>query len=225
MQTGGSNQYIFISLPKKSVGLTRCKWSYDPNVVSFLSSCMQVQVLSVVPLDHVKTSSYSGNSATTPSMAGSGLSCVNLAKTQLDTLEEEQYGSRASQGNSPVIESFNSTDIVPLRRRYSTKLDGTRQPPGEILSRVLRETPSHEIPSPLQHKCKVREMLLAKSFAIQYLKLKSVRLFVPPGFKNMIVTVFKSSSNKSIFYVETNNGWQLLKILVFIRSQICNQKS
>ncbi|XP_024379765.1 uncharacterized protein [Physcomitrium patens] len=118
----------------------------------------QVQVLSVVPLDHVKTSSYSGNSATTPSMAGSGLSCVNLAKTQLDTLEEEQYGSRASQGNSPVIESFNSTDIVPLRRRYSTKLDGTRQPPGEILSRVLRETPSHEIPSPLQHKCKVPNM-------------------------------------------------------------------
>lgn len=122
----------------------------------------QVQVLYVSPLNHVKPSSYSGVSAKSPSMARSGLSCacVGVAKTRSTPLTEEQYVSRVSPGNSPLTESsLNTADIVSSRRRYSIKKDGTPQPPGEILSRVLRETPSHEIPSPLLYSCKVPDAL------------------------------------------------------------------
>lgn len=138
----------------------------------FLWSATQVQVLYVSPLNHVKPSSYSGVSAKSPSMARSGLSCacVGVAKTRSTPLTEEQYVSRVSPGNSPLTESsLNTADIVSSRRRYSIKKDGTPQPPGEILSRVLRETPSHEIPSPLLYSCKVSEMLLVLSFVFRRL--------------------------------------------------------
>lgn len=129
-----------------------------------MSFCMQVHSLYIMPLDHVKTSSYSGNSevrdgqanATTPSMAGSGLSCacVDVAKTHLAPLAEEQYGSRNSPGNSPSTESsFDINGPVSLRRRYGpekSKFPVVRQPPAEILSRVLRETSTQDC-SPLQH--------------------------------------------------------------------------
>lgn len=122
---------------------------------------MQVHSLYIMPLDHVKTSSYSGNldgqaNPTTPSMAGSGLSCacVDVAKTHLTPLAEDQYGSRNSPGNSPSTESsFDINGPVPLRRRYGpekSKFPVARQPPAEILSRVLRETSTQDC-SPLQH--------------------------------------------------------------------------
>lgn len=130
-----------------------------------LSPCMQVQVLYIMPLDHVKRSSYSGNSeardsqsnATAPSVAGSGLSCacVDVAKAHLSPLSEEHCSSRNSPGNSPLPEApFDLTGVIPLRRRYGaetneSKYSTPRQPPEEILSRVLRETSSHRS-SPLQ---------------------------------------------------------------------------
>ncbi|XP_024392053.1 uncharacterized protein [Physcomitrium patens] len=127
--------------------------------------CNQVQVLYIMPLDHVKRSSYSGNSeardsqsnATAPSVAGSGLSCacVDVAKAHLSPLSEEHCSSRNSPGNSPLPEApFDLTGVIPLRRRYGaetneSKYSTPRQPPEEILSRVLRETSSHRS-SPLQ---------------------------------------------------------------------------
>ncbi|KAG0605425.1 hypothetical protein M758_9G057900 [Ceratodon purpureus] len=125
----------------------------------------QVQVLYIMPLDHVKNSSYSGNSEARDGQAndavlghsGSGLSCacVDVAKTHLSPLAEEQYGSRNSTGNSPSTESsFDLNGVVSLRRRYGaekSKYPVVRQPPEEILSRVLRETSTQESNSPLQH--------------------------------------------------------------------------
>jgi hypothetical protein len=139
-------------------------------------SCIQVQVLYIMPLDHVKNSSYSGNSeardgqanAAVPSHAGSGLSCacVDVAKTHLSPLAEEQYGSRNSPGNSPSTESsFDLNGVVSLRRRYGadkSKYPVVRQPPEEILSRVLRETSAQESNSPLQH-FKVSKIFLLPS--------------------------------------------------------------
>lgn len=129
-----------------------------------------------MPLDHVKNSSYSGNSeardgqanAAVPSHTGSGLSCacVDVAKTHLSPLAEEQYGSRNSPGNSPSTESsFDLNGVVSLRRRYGadkSKYPVVRQPPEEILSRVLRETSAQESNSPLQH-FKVSKIFLLPS--------------------------------------------------------------
>lgn len=156
-----------------------------------LSSCTQVQVLYVLPLDHVKAngsslSSRDGQSnAMTPytGTAGSGLSCgcVDVARTHLTPLAEEQSSTRSSlrssPGNSPLTEiAFDLTGVVPLRRRYGSengskhsngsKYSNGRQTPGEILSRVLSETSSREC-SPLQHY-KVGEIFLALSFVLEY---------------------------------------------------------
>jgi len=141
-------------------------------------SCMQVHSLYIMPLDHVKTSSYTGNSevrdgqanGTTPRMAGSGLSraCLDVAKTHLIPRAEEQYGPRNSPGNSPSTESsFDTNGPVSLRSRYGpekSKFPIVRQPPAEILSRVLRETSVQEC-SPLQHlqPYKVSKFFLALS--------------------------------------------------------------
>ena len=143
------------------------------SVERVMSSSIQVQVLYIMPLDHVKNSSYSGNSEARDGQAndavlghsGSGLSCacVDVAKTHLSPLAEEQYGSRNSTGNSPSTESsFDLNGVVSLRRRYGaekSKYPVVRQPPEEILSRVLRETSTQESNSPLQH-FKVSEIFL-----------------------------------------------------------------
>lgn len=139
-----------------------------------MSPCMQVHSLYIMPLDHVKTSSLEVRdgqaNATIPSMAGSGLSCacVDVAKTHLAPLAEEQYGSRNSPGNSPSTEnSFDINGPISLRKRYGpekSRFPIVRQPPAEILSRVLRETSAHEC-SPLQHlqPYKVSKIFLALS--------------------------------------------------------------
>lgn len=147
---------------------------------------MQVQVLYILPLDHVKVNGSSNMEARdghsnvmtpyTGTGAGTGISCgcVEVAKTHLTPLAEEQSSTRSSlrssPGNSPLTEiAFDLTGVVPLRRRYGSengsKYSNGRQTPGEILSRVLSETSSRES-SPFQHY-KVGEIFLALSFLLE----------------------------------------------------------
>lgn len=140
---------------------------------------MQVQVLYIMPLDHVKPMSPLGGSnvdlsealpnaaAAFPTLSGAGLpcACVDVAKTHLYPAAGQHYGGHSSPGNSPSTEQYMdaSPGLVPLRKRYAVVQDGSRnysvrQQPEEILSRVLRETSSHE--STPSHHFKVCNFLL-----------------------------------------------------------------
>jgi len=151
-------------------------------------SCMQVQVLYILPLDHLKVNGSSvveardgQSNAMTPYGSGLSCGCVEVAKRHLTPLAEEQSSTRSSlrssPGNSPLTEiAFDLTGVVPLRRRYGSengskhsngsKYSNGRQTPGEILSRVLSETSSLE-GSPLQHY-KVGGIFLAQSFVFEH---------------------------------------------------------
>lgn len=127
--------------------------------MNLLSSCIQVQVLCVLPLDHMKVNGSSRDgqcNAMTPytGTAGSGISCgcVEVARAHLAPLAEEQSSTRSSlrssPGNSPLTEvAFDLTGVVPLRRRYGSengskhsngsKYSNGRPTPGEGIERDL----------------------------------------------------------------------------------------